>query len=69
MIDGDHGADIVYNDLINFWPKMKSGGVIAGEDVVYDEVLSDVLKFSKEYEVDVEYVNTDGFNNFKFIKE
>jgi len=68
-IDGDHGADIVYNDLVNFWPKMKSGGVIAGDDAVYDEVLSDVLKFSKEYEVDVEYVNTDGFNNFKFIKE
>jgi hypothetical protein len=68
-IDGDHGEDIVYNDLVNFWPKMKSGGVIAGDDAVYDEVLSDVLKFSKEYEVDVEYVNTDGFNNFKFIKE
>jgi hypothetical protein len=68
-IDGDHGADVVYNDLVNFWPKMKSGSVIAGDDVVYDEVLSDVLKFSKEYEVDVEYVNTDGFNNFKFIKE
>lgn len=68
-IDGDHGPNIVYNDLVNFWPKIKNGGVIAGDDIVYDTVSNDVLKFSKEYEVDVEYHDTDGYNNFKFIKE
>ena len=29
-IDGDHGADVVYNDLVNFWPKIKIGGTIGG---------------------------------------
>ena len=29
-IDGDHGPDVVYNHLVNFWPKLKIGGVIGG---------------------------------------
>ena len=68
-IDGDHGKDIVYNDLVNFWPKLKKGGVIAGDDIVYEEVLNDVKKFSKEYNVEVRYQNTDGFNNFLITRE
>jgi len=32
-IDGDHGKDIVYNDLVNFWPKIKIGGTIGGDDI------------------------------------
>ena len=54
-IDGDHGEDIVYNDLVNFWPKLKVGGTIGGDDIEYDEVSNDVKKFSKEYGVDVVY--------------
>ncbi len=27
-IDGDHGKGVVYNDLVNFWPKIKNGGTI-----------------------------------------
>ena len=68
-IDGDHGKDIVYNDLVNFWPKMKSGGTIGGDDIVYEEVLDDVKKFSKEYNVKVKYKNTDGLNSFLITKE
>jgi hypothetical protein len=68
-IDGDHGKDIVYNDLINFWPKIKKGGYIGGDDIVYNEVLDDVKKFSKEYDVEVRYENTNGLNNFLIIKE
>jgi hypothetical protein len=63
-IDGDHGADVVYNDLVNFWPKLKNGGTIGGDDIVYEEVLSDVEKFSKEYKVDVKY----DCNSFLIIK-
>jgi predicted O-methyltransferase YrrM len=68
-IDGDHGKDIVYNDLKNFWPKIKSGGTIGGDDIVYEEVLDDVKKFSKEYNVKVKYKNTDGLNSFLITKE
>jgi len=64
-IDGDHGKDVVYNDLVNFWPKIKVGGTIGGDDIHYEEVLNDVKKFSKEYKVDVKY----NYNSFLITKE
>ena len=64
-IDGEHTANIVYNHLINFWPKLKNGGVIAGDDIHYKEVLDDVEKFSKEYNVKVQY----DYNSFLITKE
>ena len=64
-IDGDHGKDIVYNDLKNFWPKIKSGGTIGGDDIVYEEVSDDVKRFSKEYDVKVKY----DYNSFLITKE
>ena len=39
----------MYNDLINFWPKIKKGGYVGGDDIVYEEVLNDVKKFCKEF--------------------
>jgi len=68
-IDGDHGKDIVYKDLVNFWPKIKNGGTIGGDDMVYKEVSDDVFKFSKEYNVKVKYENTDGLNYFLITKD
>ena len=64
-IDGDHGKDIVYNDLINFWPKIKKGGHIGGDDIVYEEVSDNVERFSKEYDVKVKY----DYNSFLITKE
>ena len=64
-IDGDHGKDIVYNDLKNFWPKIKKGGYIGGDDIHYEEVLDDVKRFSKEYDVKVKY----DYNSFLITKE
>jgi predicted O-methyltransferase YrrM len=64
-IDGDHRADIVYNDLVNFWSKLKTGGIIAGDDIYYDEVANDVKKFTKEYQVDVKYSH----NGFRITKK
>jgi len=64
-IDGDHGADVVYNDLVNFWPKIKNGGTIGGDDIHYEEVLNDVKKFSKKYKVNVKY----DYNSFLITKE
>jgi predicted O-methyltransferase YrrM len=39
MIDGDHSYDAVKNDIINFLPKMKIGGVITGDDAYVPEIL------------------------------
>lgn len=74
-IDGDHSTGAVYDNLVNFWPKIKSGGVLAGDDL--GQVKPDVEKFVKEYKMlqdaglkiphikDVEY----GYNHFKIRKQ
>jgi predicted O-methyltransferase YrrM len=63
-IDGDHGPNVVYNHLVNFWPKLKVGGVIAGDDIEYEDVLNDVKKFTKENNLEITYSH----NGFKVIK-
>ncbi len=32
LIDGDHSYEGVYKDIINYLPKMRSGGLIVGDD-------------------------------------
>ena len=63
-IDGDHGPNVVYNHLVNFWPKLKKGGVIGGDDIEYQDVLNDVKKFTKENNLEITYSH----NGFKVIK-
>jgi predicted O-methyltransferase YrrM len=36
LIDGDHSYEGVYDDIVNYLPKMRSGGLIVGDDA-YDE--------------------------------
>jgi predicted O-methyltransferase YrrM len=38
LIDGDHDPAAVKRDIINFLPKMKEGGVIAGDDAFVPEI-------------------------------
>jgi len=47
MIDGDHDPEAVKRDIINFLPKMKTGGVIVGDDAFVPgiiQVARDVVK-------------------------
>lgn len=47
MIDGDHTYEAVKNDIVNFLPKMKIGGVITGDDAFDPEIrraVSDALQ-------------------------
>lgn len=39
MIDGDHSYDGVYKDVKNFLPKMRSGGLMTGDDAFVPEIL------------------------------
>lgn len=53
-VDGDHSHDTVLNDLRLYWPKLKVGGVIAGDD--YEDVhgwgvISAVDQFAAEEEL------------------
>ena len=63
-IDGDHGPNVVYNHLINFWPKLKRGGVIGGDDIEYQGVLDDIKRFTKDNNIEVTY----SYNGFKIRK-
>ncbi len=47
-IDGDHQKGAVYTNLVNFWPNIKRGGIIAGDDMM--EVRGDIERFIKDYE-------------------
>jgi len=38
MIDGDHGYEAVFQDITNYLPKMRSGGLIVGDDAYEDDI-------------------------------
>ena len=50
--------------MVNFWPKLKSGGVIGGDDIEYQDVLNDVKRFTEEKNIEITYSH----NGFKIIK-
>jgi len=45
FVDGDHRAGACLADMNAWWPKLKSGGVLAGHDIDLIEVYEDVVKF------------------------
>lgn len=53
-IDGNHQEEYVWNDIVNFMPKMKQGGVIGGHDYYngfqrdHDGVVTAVSRFVTE---------------------
>lgn len=52
-IDGDHGFEGCYNDIKNYYPKVKKGGLILCDDYVnVDTVKLAVDKFCEENNID-----------------
>ena len=47
-IDGNHAYDYVLEDCRNYWNKVKDGGILAGHDIAWKEVLNAVQDFCKE---------------------
>jgi predicted O-methyltransferase YrrM len=47
-IDGDHSYKQVVLDLQNYYPKVKKGGLLCGDDYHIDEVRQAVDQFAKE---------------------
>ena len=63
-IDGSHLFEDVYRDLKNLWPKIKNGGVLAGDDIMYEEVKKAFDLFIEEEKEFIEYTK---INEFSFI--
>jgi len=47
-IDGNHAYEFVMNDLKNYWPKVKKGGFLLGDDV-YDFRVGDIQLNDKDF--------------------
>lgn len=56
-IDGNHDEKYVSNDIRNYWPKLKSGGYMAGDDWTMGGVAEALRK-----SFDPQYVNKIGRN-------
>jgi hypothetical protein len=48
-IDGDHSTDGVYDDFKKFFPKMKSGGLMIGDDYTWPSVKVGIDNFCDEF--------------------
>lgn len=64
-IDGDHSYNAVLNDLKNYYPKVKNGGLIAGDDIRLDEVSKAVEDFQKDEQGIKLKIKNDQFYFFK----
>ena len=56
-IDGDHGFEGCYSDLVNYYPKVKNNGLILCDDYTnFSSVKSAVDKFCKEKNLNTFFV-------------
>lgn len=51
FIDGDHSEQHVYNDMMKYYPKLKKGGIFAGNGYVFESVKVGIKKFQNETKV------------------
>lgn len=56
-IDGDHGYGQVKKDLANYYPKVKTGGLLVGDDYHLGSVRQAVDEFVKEKNIGLESKN------------
>ncbi len=59
FIDADHGYESVKNDLAAWWPKIKSGGTLAGDDYVscWSSVIKAVDEFVEKHNLKLEHLD------------
>jgi len=44
IVDGAHTMEAVQDDIINWWPKIKDGGIMVGDDVDWESVKQGALR-------------------------
>lgn len=52
-LDASHFEEYVYKDLVNWWPKIKSGGTLCGHDFLFPGIPPALERFSREMNIDV----------------
>ncbi|MBI2971111.1 MAG: class I SAM-dependent methyltransferase [Candidatus Aenigmarchaeota archaeon] len=64
FIDGNHDYEYVKKDLEMYYPLVKKGGFIAGDDISIDDVSKAVIEFSLKTKLRLHVRH----NNFFFVK-
>lgn len=56
--DANHNYEYIKRELDTFFPKMKSGGILAGDDYNDEDVKKAVTEFVEENKEEIEYIHT-----------
>jgi len=52
FIDGDHEKDHLYKELVLWYPKLKDGGALYGDDYNWDGLSESIHRFAQENDLD-----------------
>jgi hypothetical protein len=66
FVDGDHSYSAVKEDLSVWWPKLRVGGTLCGDDYWMSDVARAVHEFASENGLDVKFKTRDD-NDYKIF--
>lgn len=66
FVDGDHSYKAVKEDLQAWWPKLRVGGTLCGDDYWMSEVSRAVHEFASEHGLEVNFKTRDD-NDYKIF--
>lgn len=68
FVDGSHAYEDVLNDLTNYYPKVKRGGIISGHDFSFPEVAGAIQEFRRRLDLNPNIISLCN-NAWYWIKE
>jgi predicted O-methyltransferase YrrM len=70
FLDGDHRFENVKQELASFWPLVREGGLLVGDDYDWPDVKNAVDLFAKERSLDVHFISKEsrGYSSYFFHK-
>lgn len=66
FIDGDHSYQAVKDDLAAWWPKIRVGGTLCGDDYWMSDVAKAVHEFASENKLEIKFKTRDD-NDYKIF--
>lgn len=67
FIDGDHKYEFIFNELNLYWPLIKKGGIISGDDINHNDVEKATKDFFSKISLSVQIHNVD--KNCWYVKK